>query len=134
MLGLAGEAIFQHAVRLRSENGRVLLHLTTYIPEAIGLLWTVDELASTPLQVLLKRNGIFPAAGQQVVTAGMAGPEVAERLGVAMGDPLLRVQRTYVDASGRPIEYIEILGPAGSFELRMALRGRGLLDEAASDQ
>jgi GntR family transcriptional regulator len=133
MLGLAGDAIFQHAVRLRSEDGRVLLHLTTYIPEAIGRLWSEAELASMPLQALLKRNGIFPAAGQQVVTAALAGPEVAERLGVAMGTPLLRVQRTYVDEAGRPIEYIEILGPAGSFELRMALRAGGSLDEAADD-
>jgi GntR family transcriptional regulator len=133
MLGLAGEGQFQHAVRLRSEPGRVLLHLTTYIPQAIGLLWTEAELASAPLQALLNKNGIFPAAGQQVVTAGLAGPEVAARLGVAMGDALLRVQRIYTDAAGSPIEYIEILGPAGSFELRMALRAGGSLDEAAGD-
>jgi DNA-binding GntR family transcriptional regulator len=47
---------------------------------------------------------------------------VAKGLGVALGSPLLRVQRGTFTAAGLPIEYIDILGPATSFDLRMSLR------------
>jgi GntR family transcriptional regulator len=96
--------------------------LTTYIPESIGRLWTQADLARHPLQSLLRRHGYAAATGQQIVTATQAGPSVAEGLGVELGTPLLRVQRSAFTAAGLPIEYIDILGPATSFDLRMTLR------------
>jgi len=125
ILGAAPDELCQHAVRLRTAEGRAVLHLTTYIPAAIGRLWTETELANSSLQSLLIRHGIAVVAGHQIVTAMLADPRVAERLGVEMGAPLLRIQRAYQDASGQPIEYIEVLGPANSFDLRMSLRMDG---------
>jgi GntR family transcriptional regulator len=119
---LPPEELCQHAIRLRSAEGKVKLHLTTWIPASIGRLWTQEDLASFPLQSLFARHGIVPVAGQQVVSASLAAPAVADRLGVEIGAALLRVQRVYLDKNERPIEYIDILGPASSFELRMSLR------------
>jgi len=122
MLKLGPGDICQHAVRLRTANGRVILHLTSFIPEDIGRHWSADDLANQPLQSLVAAQGLVLTAGNQVVTAVRATPMVAERLGIELGAPLLRVQRVCAVASGRPVEYVETLGPGTSFDLQMALR------------
>jgi GntR family transcriptional regulator len=122
MLSLAAGATCQYAVRLRSAGGQVILQVTTWFPEATGHLWTASDLAGGPLQAMRTRHGLVPRGGQQVVTATIAGPDVAKRLGVPLGAPLLRVQRSYVGDDNIPTEYCDALGPASSFELRMALR------------
>jgi len=122
MLGLASGATCQYAVRLRSAAGQVVMQVTTWFPESTGQNWTAADLAASPLQAMRTRHGLVPHGGQQVVTATIAGPDVAERLGVPLGSPLLRVQRSYTGSDNIPTEYCDALGPATSFELRMALR------------
>ncbi len=122
LLGLPVGAPCQHAIRLRLAGAAALLHLTSYIPAAIGRLWTEAELARLPLQSLLRRHPHPAVGGQQVVSAAQAGPAVADRLGVGVGTALLRVQRVTQAEDGSPIGYLDILGPAASFELRMSLR------------
>ncbi len=122
LLGLESGAPCQHAVRLRLAGAAALLHLTSYIPAAIGRLWSEADMAQLPLQSLLQRHRLAAAGGQQVVSAAQVGPAVADRLGVGVGTPLLRVQRVTQADDGSPILYLDILGPAASFELRMSLR------------
>jgi len=122
LLDMPAGAICQYAQRLRLAQATPRLHLTTYIPESIGRLWKQADLARYSLQSLLRRHGFAAATGQQIVTATQAAPTVAEGLGVELGTPLLRVQRSTFTAAGQPIEYIDILGPAASFDLRMTLR------------
>jgi DNA-binding GntR family transcriptional regulator len=132
VLGLTQDQLCQRAVRVRAAQGRALLHLTTYIPQAIGQRWTEADLARVPLQTLLARHGIEVVTGHQIISCAQAGPTVAKRLGVSLGAPLLRVQRSLAQADGAPVEYIEILGAAACFELRMSLQSE-LLPSAADD-
>lgn len=122
LLDMPPGTLCQYAQRLRLAHGTPRLHLTTYIPETIGRLWTQADLAGHSLQSLLRRHGFAAATGQQIVTATQAGPNVAEGLGVELGALLLRVQRSTFTIAGLPIAYIDILGPATSFDLRMTLR------------
>jgi len=41
---------------------------------------------------------------EQSITVGLADPLVAERLGCTPGQPLLRIDRLYLDAAGTPVE------------------------------
>jgi GntR family transcriptional regulator len=112
---------YQRAVRVRSLNRKPQLHITTYIPEHLGRTYTRDELATTPLYDLLRRSDVEFHSGQQVVTAVAADLAVAELLGLEVGEPLILVRRTHLDADGRFVEYLEMLASPSSFELRTAL-------------
>jgi len=120
-LGGRNDGVYQRAVRLRGRQRRPLLHITTYIPEELGRTYTRAELARTPLYDLLRRAGVEFHSGAQVVTAAAADPAVAGLLGLAVGDPLIVVRRTYLDRSGRLVEYLELLASPASFELHTSL-------------
>jgi GntR family transcriptional regulator len=113
--------VYQHAVRVRSLNGTPLLHITTYIPEHLGRTYTRDELGTTPLYDLLRRGGVEFHSGEQIVTAAAAELAVAELLGLEVGEPLILVRRTYLDAESQLVEYLEMLASPSSFELRTSL-------------
>jgi GntR family transcriptional regulator len=113
--------VYQRAVRVRSMNGRPLLHITTYIPEHLGRTYTRDELGTTPLYDLLRRSGVEFHSGQQVVTAAAADLSVSELLGLEVGEPLILVRRMYLDDDGQFAEYLEMLASPSSFELQTTL-------------
>jgi GntR family transcriptional regulator len=120
-LAAPDEGVYQRAVRVRSLNGKPLLHITTYIPEDLGRTYTRAELGTTPLYDLIRRSGVEFHSGQEVVTAAAADLSVAELLGLAVGEPLIVVRRTYLDANGRFVEYLEMLASPSSFELHTTL-------------
>jgi GntR family transcriptional regulator len=111
----------QRAVRLRRLEGAPFSHLTTYVPEDIGRTYGRDDLASTPLLTLLERGGIEVGRADQTITATLADAEVARRLGVELGAPLLRISRIVYDQRDRPVEYITGLYRPDRYQYRMAL-------------
>jgi DNA-binding GntR family transcriptional regulator len=58
---------------------------------------------------------------EQTISAGLANHQVAEILGVRIGEPLLHIERVYFDRSLRPIEYAISEYPAGSYAYRIDL-------------
>jgi GntR family transcriptional regulator len=120
-LGERHDGVYQRAARVRSLNSRPLFHITTYIPEDVGRTYTREDLARMPLYDLLRRSGVEFHSGQQVVTAAAADLPVAELLGLEVGEPLIVVRRTYLDANGRLVEYLEMLASPSSFELHTTL-------------
>ena len=69
----------QRAVRVRSQNGVPVMHLVSYVPEALGRTFTAEELNRIPLYKLLGRAGVQdrrrPAA--RIGRAGRAAGRVA---------------------------------------------------------
>lgn len=123
-LGIGGNdktEMAQRAVRVRSRAGKPLFHITTYIPEAVGRTFSRQELGAKPLQQLLQRAKVTVHSGDQVVTATVADPTVAGRLGLAIGEPLIVVRRKYFDRTGKLVEYLEMLASPSVFELQTAL-------------
>ena len=120
-LGRQHDGVYQRAVRVRSMDGKPLFHITTYIPEDLGRTYTRAELGTTPLYDLLRRSDVEFHSGQQVVTAAAADRSVAELLGLEVGEPLIVVRRTHLDANGQFVEYLEMLASPASFELRTLL-------------
>ena len=84
----AGESV-QHSVRVRLIDGQPFSHLTTHVPERIGITYSEAELASRPLLSLIERSGVVVARATQEISAVLASPEVAAALDVEVGSALV---------------------------------------------
>jgi GntR family transcriptional regulator len=109
------------AVRLRYFNGRPFIHVETYVPAWIGNKIRKEQLERRPFYEILQKMGIEFSSGEQTVSATLANPVVAGRLGTDVSAALVRVRRFHRDAGGRPVQYIEFLASPSVFELRMKL-------------
>ncbi|MFZ5779474.1 MAG: GntR family transcriptional regulator [Pseudomonadota bacterium] len=114
----AAERPVQRAVRVRSQNGVPVMHLTSYVPEVLGRTFTADELNRIPLYVLLARAGVKVAGAQQLVSAALADPLIASRLGVKVGAALIDLRSLMIDSEGRAVEYVEMLAVPEHLKLR----------------
>lgn len=111
----------QRAVRIRSQDGVPVIHLTSYVPETLGSTFTREELDRIPMFKLLARAGARISAGEQIVSATLAEPIVARLLGVKVGAALIDLRRIMLDQHGRAVEYIEMLAPPDRLSLRFEL-------------
>jgi GntR family transcriptional regulator len=108
----------QRAVRVRSQNGVPVMHLVSYVPETLGRTFTADELNRIPLYKLLARAGVKIAGAQQLVSASLAEPQVASRLGVKVGAALIDLRSLMLAQDGRAVEYVEMLAVPEHLKLR----------------
>ncbi len=125
------EAPVQRAVRLRLQEGAPFGILTSFVPEALGRTWTETELGEQPLHALLKRAGAEVTATRQLVSAALADPLSASRLGVPVGAALIDLRCLMIARDGRAVEYLEMLAPPDRMRLRYDL-GMDTLDAALS--
>jgi len=122
LLELEDDEQVQKSIRVRSYQEQPFSHLTTYVPEAIGRLYSREDLANHPLHELFKKNGIQVHSADQSLTAALADPERAAALNVEPGSALLFLRRLVKDSSGRPIEYLEAAYQPDRYEYKMKLR------------
>ena len=125
----ATEKPVQRAVRVRSHEGVPIMHLTSYVPAALGKTFTAEDLGRISLFQLLARAGAHLARGDQVVSATLADPTVASRLGIKVGAALIDMRRLVLDQKGRAVEYLEMLAIPDRMTMRMEL-GSGQLPPA----
>jgi GntR family transcriptional regulator len=111
----------QRSVRVRLIDGAPFSYLTTHVPERIGLTYSEADLAATPLLTLLERSGTVVAQASQTIGATLAGPEVAEALGVEIGAPLLSMTRVVSDRSGGGVEHLHALYRPDRYSFQMDL-------------
>lgn len=97
---------------LRRHEGTVFCHTSVHLPPDIGHLVESAEVfneagAHTTTTVIgaLASRGVQISGADQSITARTADAIDAERLDCPEGHPLLHVERLYVDASGRPVEW-----------------------------
>lgn len=122
----AGERT-QLSVRVRLIDDVPFSHLTTYVPERIGVTYSEDDLSSTPLLSLLERSGVVADKANQNISATLAGPEIAEILQVKTGSPLISMTRVVYDDEGRGVEYLSALyrPDLHTFQMEMTRTGTG---------
>ena len=111
----------QRAVRIRSQHGVPIMHLTSYVPAAIGESFTAADLDRLPMFQLLARAGAHLSRGEQIVSAVLADPLVASRLDVKVGAALIDLRRLMFDQQGRAVEYVETLTVPERMKLRFDL-------------
>ncbi|MBT3700973.1 MAG: GntR family transcriptional regulator [Alphaproteobacteria bacterium] len=120
-IGCTTQDVVQRAVRVRHLEAEPFSHLLTYVPESVGRSYTREDLATTPLLILLERSGVEVTRAEQTLTATAADPEVAALLGVDLTTPLLRIQRIVYDQLDRPVEFITGLYRPDRYQYRMDL-------------
>lgn len=111
----------QFSVRVRLIDGEPFSHLTTHVPEKIGVTYTEADLAAQPLLALLERSGVRIDRATQEVTATLASPEVAAALDVDVGSALIGMTRTVFAADGRGVEHLSALYRPDRYALRMEM-------------
>ena len=124
-LNLPTGARTQRSERVRLMDGGPFSHLTTHVPEAIGVTYSETELATNALLGLLERGGMVAGRATQTMTATLAGPEVAAALALDIGAPLISLTRVVHDRDGRGVEHLHALYRPDRFSFQMELLRTG---------
>ena len=119
----------QRSLRIRLIDGKAFSHLTTYVPERIGLSYSEADLAQTPLLELLERSGVSAERASQSIGATLAGPEVADALKLEIGSPLISLTRVVFDGEGRGVEHLHALYRPDLYSFHMDLVRTGTAGE-----
>jgi len=91
--------------RVRSIGGVVLSFIRTWLPADVAEVLSADDLVDASLHELLgTRLDRHVAGGHHQIRAVAATEDLAGRLGVATGAPLLLLEGRSVDATGRVLE------------------------------
>jgi GntR family transcriptional regulator len=81
-------------------------HTTVWLPPALGLALSDEDLSKTSLLLAIERHlNISIKFLEQRVDAALAPRSVAELLQLRPRSPLLLFERTYFGATGDPVEY-----------------------------
>jgi GntR family transcriptional regulator len=115
----------QTSVRVRYLDDVPFSHLTTHVPERIGVTYSEADLATRPLLDLLERSGVVASKADQTISATLAGPEIAELLGVEIGSALISLTRVVLDRDGRGIEHLAALYRPEKYAFHMELLRAG---------
>ncbi|MFE2377423.1 GntR family transcriptional regulator [Streptomyces sp. NPDC059398] len=103
-LGVPEGGQVRYVERLRFAYGEPMAQLRNYLPEGLLPLETA-RLESTGLYRLLRVAGITLHSARQSVGARAATADEAARLGEQEGAPLLTMERTTYDSTGRAVEF-----------------------------
>ena len=122
-LGLSTGVEVTYLERLRNQRGAPLAIMRNWIPrEVIDL--SAGELEEHGLYDLLRRAGVHLRIANQRIGARAATRSDARLLEVRAGAPLLTMERTAFDDSGRAIEYAQHCYRADAHSFDTTLVGR----------
>lgn len=122
-LGVAEGSDVHRVERLRLAHGEPMAYLCNYLPPEL-LELDSDQMEATGLYRLMRAAGITLHSARQSVGARAATAEEGERLGEPEGAPLLTMQRTTFDDTGRAVEFGTHMYRASrySFEFQLLVR------------
>ncbi|MEU9207672.1 GntR family transcriptional regulator [Streptomyces sp. NPDC048415] len=109
--------------RLRLAHGEPMAYLRNFLPPDL-LELDSERMEATGLYRLMRTAGITLHSARQSVGARAATVEEGERLGEPAGAPLLTMQRTTFDDTGRAVEFGSHIYRASrySFEFQLLVR------------
>ncbi len=128
-LGLDGEAVYRVLFRRRHHDVAFCL-TTVHLPPDIGATLAAQPSLATPgarsvvtvIGMIDSHTASPVAEAAQSITAVAAGGVVTVHLDCEPGDPLLRVDRTYTDTTGRPVELATSFFLPEHYSYRVKLR------------
>lgn len=112
-----------HIRRLRLMDGEPLAIMRNWIPASL-LTTSKDDLESTGLYELLRRQGVHVRVANQSIGAAVASAADAKLLGIKAGAPLLIMERTAFDDAGRVVETSSHKYRADSYSFETTLVAR----------
>jgi DNA-binding GntR family transcriptional regulator len=122
-LGVAEGSDVHRVERLRLAHGEPMAYLCNYLPPEL-LELDSEQMEATGLYRLMRAAGITLHSARQSIGARAATAEEGERLGEPEGAPLLTMQRTTFDDTGRAVEFGSHMYRASrySFEFQLLVR------------
>lgn len=122
-LGVAEGGDVHRVERLRLAHGEPMAYLCNYLPPDLLELDSA-QMEATGLYRLMRAAGITLHSARQSVGARAATAEEGDRLGEPAGAPLLTMQRTTFDDTGRAVEFGSHIYRASrySFEFQLLVR------------
>ena len=106
-LGPRDRTIFE-IKRVRFLDDQSFNFSTNYIPMEIGSQIVERDLFKKPLlQILAEDLGIKFVEALQVIQASFADQEVSEKLGIALGSPMLFLERILYTKHGKPVQMLQ---------------------------
>lgn len=91
--------------RVRSIDGQVVMHVVNFLPiEYADAVQEADLETSSLYATLRKAYGLNVSGGRRVIDAVPADEQVAELLGIELGQPVLSVEASSWDDRMRPFE------------------------------
>ncbi len=94
--------------RVRFRKGRSFAYTVNYLPLELGLKISKDELLNKSLMQMMEQDfGIKFTEAFQTIEASFADQEVAEKLEVASGSPILYVERIMYEQKRKPVEVVQ---------------------------
>jgi len=111
ILGMLGVQPGETAVRIRRvrlSGNRAMSYAIAYLPDWLGQALSPEDLGNPLLiDALESRSGVYFKEANQTIEASLADEDTASVLHMAVGAPVLLVQRTYELEDGR-IAYVAI--------------------------
>lgn len=109
--------------RLRCTGDEPFLLVDSYFPMPVWQIVCGADFTHHPLYDLLKNEyGQYVVAAEEFLRAGLATGEEAALLGIAAGEPVIRIERDARSFEDRPIEYRRATGRADRFRYHVRLR------------
>jgi GntR family transcriptional regulator len=108
--------------RLAYMEGTPLIHITLTVPHNIGCHISAKRLGErTLVQLLTEGLGIQLSHVDQWTTASLADTNTATLLGISVGNPILTIERVFLDNTGRPVEFAVNRYPSHPFRHHIRL-------------
>lgn len=112
----------QRVVRMRKIQGEPFSYIVNFVPTDIAAGYSRRDLESRSMLALLEKAGAAAVDVEQWITATAAEPHVASALQVAVGGPLLKIERVVRDAADRPVQLVIALYRPDLFEYHIRAR------------
>ncbi len=123
-LHLPQDTVVVRIFRLVHEGSNPVFYDESFLPEAAHPLLAGRDVRQLQIYRALEQHGVSISAGEQTITAQAADGTDAALLCIAPGQPVLRIERTTRDGTGRPVEYACAHYRAESYEYRVRLARR----------
>jgi len=124
-LSIPGDERTQRSVRVRLSDDKPFSYLVTHVPESIALNYNEADLAAQPLFVLLERSGVHVDHASQIISATLATKDIALALDVAVGSPLISLNRVVFDQNGCGVEHLTALYRPDRYRIQIDLNRAG---------
>jgi len=123
-LGLPAGTEVVHLERLRSSGGEPLAVMRNWLPTDLAGSFSTEQLRAKGLYELIRATGVHLRVASQRIGARGASAAEAKLLRIRRGAPLLTMERTTYDGSGRAVELGTHAYRAETYSIEMTVVGR----------
>ncbi|HTO34476.1 MULTISPECIES: GntR family transcriptional regulator [Alphaproteobacteria] len=121
-LGLGPDDVALRLERLRFNNGEPFSLTTVWIAPSFGKYFNEVDISSKLSIQVLEENGVHAHSAEQTLSAVAADDAAAAALGVDIGAPLIRLNRTVKREDGAGLLFQQSLYVPSRYEYHMMLR------------